>query len=58
MRNEFTLLEEDEAFLNSLDLKWETVKINNVNWVFVHNYPIPNGYNVSNACLLYTSRCV
>lgn len=51
LRNEFTLLEEDEAFLNSLDLKWETVKINNVNWVFVHNYPIPNGYNVSNAIL-------
>lgn len=51
LRKEFSLLEEDKEFLNSLEFKWEAIKNNNINWVLIHNYPIPQGYNVSNAIL-------
>lgn len=51
-RRDFTLLEEDEEFLNSLSLLWETVKVeNNVKWIFVYDYPIIEGYNVDTATL-------
>lgn len=44
-RRDFSLLEEDEDFLNGLTLEWEAVKIGNSQWVFVYNYAIPSGYN-------------
>lgn len=51
LRKEFELLEEDKTFLDSLQLSWEAVKSQNQNWVLVHNYPIPNGYNVRTATI-------
>ena len=45
MRRDFVLLEEDQDFLESLGLPWETVKEGNVLWVIVHEYPLPDGYN-------------
>lgn len=51
LRREFSLLEEDEEFLNSLGLPWEAAKLNNENWILVHGYPIPEGYNVSSAII-------
>jgi len=51
-RRDFTLLEEDEDFLNSLELEWETLKEDNGNkWIFVHGYPVSKGYNVDQATL-------
>lgn len=49
MRRQFTLLDEDERFLNGLELPWEAVNCNGVQWAFVHSYPIIQGYNVQNA---------
>jgi len=51
MRREFELLEEDEAFLSTLDLPWEAVKQAGQNWVLVHDYPIVSGYNVKTASM-------
>jgi hypothetical protein len=51
LRRDFSLLEEDEEFLNSFSLPWEAAKLNNESWVLIHNYPIPEGYNVSSAIL-------
>lgn len=50
-RFEFDLLEEDETYLSSLKLPFETVKLAGQNWVLIHNYPIPQGYNVSLATM-------
>ncbi|ARS38075.1 multiubiquitin domain-containing protein [Pontibacter actiniarum] len=51
LRRHFALLEEDEEFLESLELPWETVNLQNILWVFIHDYPVRDGYNVSKATL-------
>lgn len=50
-RKEFEMLEEDESYLSTLGLVWEAAKLNRENWVIIHNYPIPDGYNVKNASI-------
>ena len=45
-RKEYDLLEEDEAFLNSLQLEWENFTESNAHWIFIYDYKIPEGYNV------------
>lgn len=50
-RRGFTLLEEDQEFLDSLKLRWETIRDGNNSWVLIHNYPIPEGYNVQEATI-------
>ena len=47
LKRDFTLLEEDEEYLNSLDLEWEAKIVNNTKWILIHNYSIPKGYNSS-----------
>lgn len=49
LRRDFTLLEEDVEYLNSLAFPWEAVSFRNQHWVFVHDYPLPEGYNVKTA---------
>jgi hypothetical protein len=48
-RRAFRLPEEDEEYLNSLGLPWETlhgiVGRENVRWLLIHNYSVPFGYN-------------
>jgi len=44
-RRDFHLLEEDEAYLESLGLIWEVTNLQNALWVFIYNYIIPEGYN-------------
>lgn len=51
LRRQFALLEEDEEFLESLGLPWETVNLQSNLWVFIHEYPVRAGYNVSSATL-------
>jgi hypothetical protein len=49
MRRDFRLPEEDEQYLDSLGLSWETVKDGETRWLVVHDRPVPPGYNLSNA---------
>lgn len=49
MRRDFHLPEEDVDYLNALGLPWETVAQGGVNWLLLHNYPVPAGYNVTAA---------
>jgi hypothetical protein len=44
LRRLFTLLSEDEAFLNSLALPWEAI-VDGSPWVLVHEFPTHAGYN-------------
>ena len=44
MRRMFHLPEEDEEFLNALKSPWETVSQGGVNWLLVHEFPVPPGY--------------
>lgn len=48
MRRQFNLPSDDEAYLNTLNLEWETV-VEGGNWLIIHGYPIPDGYNHSKA---------
>jgi hypothetical protein len=48
LRRDFSLLEEDEEYLNSLGLDWEALKSGNSQWIVVYGYPIPSGYNFNN----------
>jgi len=46
MRRDFSLPEEDTDFLTNLSLQWEAVR-NGGDWVIIHNYPVPPGYNTN-----------
>ncbi len=48
-RRHFRLPEADEAALDRTGLLWETVIENNVQWVIVHERPVPTGYNHAKA---------
>ncbi|HLG41022.1 MAG TPA: E2/UBC family protein [Chitinophagaceae bacterium] len=45
MRRQFNLPEEDSEYLNSSGYGWETIAESG-NWIIVHDYPVPDGYNV------------
>lgn len=47
MRRQFTLPEEDNEYLSFSRYSWETINQSG-NWVIIHDYPVPEGYNVSN----------
>ena len=49
LRRDFLLLEEDQEFLEGLDLEWETIDQQGAKWVLVKEYPIIKGYNVDKA---------
>lgn len=48
-RREFSLLDIDEAHLNRLGLKWETLIEAERRWLLLHDYPLPVGYTVSHS---------
>lgn len=50
-RREFRLPEDDEAYLDSLNLRWEAVRDDKVRWVLLHDHPLPPGYSQSSAIL-------
>lgn len=52
MRRQFQLPPDDEAGLAARGLPFEAVKENNVNLLILPKYPIPVGYNVSEAVAL------
>ncbi|WP_445368742.1 multiubiquitin domain-containing protein [Methylomonas sp. BW4-1] len=45
----FSLLDVDEAHLNRLGLKWETLVEAERRWLLLHDYPLPVGYTVSHS---------
>jgi hypothetical protein len=45
---DFGLLDVDEAHLNRLSLRWETIVEVNRRWLLLHDYPLPAGYAVAN----------
>jgi hypothetical protein len=45
MRRQFQLPEADVAHLESLGLPWEAVVEGRVQWLLVHGWPLPAGYN-------------
>ncbi len=50
-RRGFSLLEEDEEYVIALNLLWETIQVDKVQWLFIHDYPIPAGYNTQKVIL-------
>lgn len=44
MRRQFQLPAEDEEYLNSLGLGWETVMDGTCPWILIHEFPVPAGY--------------
>lgn len=50
-RRQFRLPEEDELYLGSLGLRWETAIINGTRWLFIHNHPVPVGYRQETATM-------
>lgn len=47
VRRQFDLLAEDQDYLESLGLQWETVQDpDKTRRVVIHGYPVPKGYNV------------
>ena len=46
MRRQFELPESDVEHLESRGLPWETVVEGGSQWLLVHNFPVPIGYNV------------
>jgi hypothetical protein len=46
MRKQFILPESDREYLDACGLAWETVSEAGSNWLLIHNYPVPTGYNV------------
>jgi len=51
MRRQFQLPEEDIIFLNSLELPWETIVDQGMEWVIIQNYPVCLGYIIDNVTL-------
>jgi Prokaryotic E2 family E len=48
LRKQFSLPGEDEKFLEEYGLPWETI-VDGSQWVLVHDFPLPDGYNNSHA---------
>lgn len=45
MKRDFLLPQEDIVFLDGMGLPWETINDKGMQWVIVHDYPVPYGYN-------------
>lgn len=49
MRRQFRLPADDESYLETTGLQWETVVEAGVQWLIVHDRPLPSGYQVERA---------
>jgi hypothetical protein len=50
-RRMFALLDADEAYLDRLGLKWETIVEKERRWLLIHDYLLPAGYTVATTML-------
>ncbi|MGB8508425.1 MAG: E2/UBC family protein [Pyrinomonadaceae bacterium] len=46
MRRQFLLLEADREHLDARGLAWETIIDSAGRWLLVHEFPVPDGYNL------------
>ena len=46
LRRQFDLQEEDTEYLDAKGLPWETLNEGGTLWLLVHEWPVPDGYNV------------
>jgi hypothetical protein len=46
MRRQFQMPEEDVEQLDSLGVEWETLKAPNGQWLLLHGFGFPSGYNL------------
>lgn len=44
-RRQFRLPADDETYLNTLALQWETIRDGNAQWLLIHNHLLPGNYN-------------
>lgn len=49
MRRQFTLMRADEANLIRRDRPWEAVLEGTAQWIILHEFDIPSGYNIQRA---------
>ncbi len=49
LRRAFRLPEDDEDYLDSLGLAWETITESNVRWLIIRDHPLPAGYQADQA---------
>ncbi len=47
----FSLLDIDEAYLDRLGMRWETIVEDNRRWLLLHEYQLPTGYTVAHTKL-------
>lgn len=45
MRKSFLLPEVDQVYIDALNLPWETITDGTGQWLFIHDFPVPSGYN-------------
>ena len=50
-RHDFTLLDVDTAYLDRLQLQWETIIDAERRWLLIRNFPAPPGYTVTHTML-------
>ena len=50
-RVEFALQPRDVESLDALGLNWEAIKDGAVQWILIHGFPVPTGYNAAKATL-------
>lgn len=51
MREEFILPKTDTEFLNSNFSRWEAIRIQNIQWLIIYDFKIPDGYNHKNVAI-------
>ena len=44
MRRDFQLREADREYLERLGLAWETIRESGIDWLVIHDWPIPPGW--------------
>lgn len=49
MKSDFQLPKSDVEFLNTLGLPWETIQEGSIQWLVIHQWPIPSGYTVDSS---------
>ena len=51
LRLDFRLPAADEEYLNGLGLAWETIREAQTQWLIIHGWKVPDGYNARSADL-------
>jgi hypothetical protein len=57
MRRQFLLPEDDVEQLDSLDVQWETIRDTNGQWLLLHEFGVPSGYNHGTASVAIQIPC-